>query len=84
MTDGTYMEVDSFVEEYLYYAKFDVLDEEERKIEDEDDFLIGIKFIYCMEHAENDANDEDEGNDNEMGHGTVYDMVSDGTQLWII
>ena len=78
------MEVDSFVEEYLYHAKFDVLDEEERKIEDEDDFLIGIQFIYCMEHAENDANDEYECNDNYMGYGTVYNAVADGPQLWII
>ena len=43
-------EVESFVEEHLYCAEFDSPEEEGCKIEDEDDFLIGIKFIFCMEH----------------------------------
>ena len=68
----------------MYCAKFDGPEEEGRKIEDEDDFLIGIKYINCMENADNDANDEDCGNENDMKYVTVYDVVADGTRLWII
>ena len=41
---------------------FDGPEKEERKIVYEDDFLIFIKWILCMEHEYNDAGDEDDGN----------------------
>ena len=30
-----------------------------------------------MEHADNDVNVEDNGNENDMGYGTVYDAFYD-------
>ena len=30
-----------------------------------------------MEHGDNDADNEDDGNENDMGYGTVYDAVDD-------
>ena len=37
-----------------------------------------------MNYADNGAGDKDDGNDNEMGYGTVYDEVENRPQLWII
>ena len=75
--DGVEEDREFDFEEHLSCAKFYGPDKEGRKIGDEYDF-------YCMEHGNNDADDEDESNDNDMGYGTVYDTVEDGTRLWII
>ena len=40
-------EVESLVEEQLYYAKFDVPEGEGRKIEDEDAFLVGVNAFIA-------------------------------------
>ena len=37
--------------------------------------------MYCIEHVYNGNNDEDDDNENEMGYGTVYDIVDDGPLL---
>ena len=33
-----------------------------------------------MEHEDNDFDDEDDGNENDMGYETVYDGLADGPQ----
>ena len=43
-----------------------------------------MKGIYCMEHGDNGANDEDDVNENDMRYGTVYYAVADVPLLWII
>ena len=81
---GAEEDIEFDFEEHLSCAKFDGPEKEGLKIGDENDFPIGIKCIYCMEHGDNDADDEDDGNDNDMGYETFYYAVADGPQLWII